>query len=97
MSPRASSTQPNLFGSKSTKFTPLVLPPRVTNEEFSSFIQEIINLVGNENVEVITSRDQIDDGSYMDPTLTHDPHHVMEQDYFLASATVAPRDVSDVQ
>lgn len=40
---------------------------------------------------------EIDDGSYMKPNYTHDPHHVLEQDYFLASAIVAPRNVSDVQ
>jgi hypothetical protein len=83
--------------SGSHKFTPLALPPKVTLADFNKFIQDITDLVGDENVDIITSKDQIDDKSYMDPTYTHDPHHVMEQDYFLASAVVAPRDVSDVQ
>jgi len=83
--------------SDSHKFTPLALPPKVTLADFNKFIQEITTLVGGENVDIITSKDQIDDKSYMDPTYTHDPHHVMEQDYFLASAVVAPRNVSDVQ
>lgn len=83
--------------SDSHKFTPLALPPKVTLADFNKFIEEITTLVGVENVDIITSKDQIDDKSYMDPTYTHDPHHVMEQDYFLASAVVAPRNVSDVQ
>ena len=76
---------------------PLALPPKISLVDFKEFVQEIIDLVGIVNVEVISSKDQIEDGSYMNPTYTHDPHHVMEQDYFLASAIVAPRNVSDVQ
>ncbi|KAJ5203156.1 vanillyl-alcohol oxidase [Penicillium cf. viridicatum] len=79
------------------KFKPLALPPKLTNGDFNEFIQEIIELVGMENVEVIASKDQIQDGSYMNPRHTHDPHHILEQDYFLASAIVAPRNVADVQ
>lgn len=82
---------------KPLTFRPLALPPKLTLGDFNEFIQEIIGLVGTENVEVITSKDQIDDGSYMNPTYTHDPHHIMEQDYFLASAIVAPRNVAEVQ
>lgn len=99
MSDRDTFTQPSFFGSTSTplKARPLVLPPNVTREDFGTFLREIIDLVGNGNVEIITSEDQIDDRSYMNPAHTHDPHHVMEQDYFLASAVVAPRNVADVQ
>lgn len=79
------------------KFRPLVLPPKLTNGDFNEFILEVIGLVGTENVEVITSKDQIEDGTYMNPKHSHDPHHVLEQDYFLASAIVAPRNVADVQ
>lgn len=82
---------------KPLRFKPLVLPPKLSLGDFNHFIQEIINHVGEENVEVVTSNDQIDDGSYMHPTHTHDPHHIMEQNYFLASAIVAPRNVADVQ
>lgn len=79
------------------KFKPLVLPPKLTNSDFNEFILEVIELVGKENVEIITSKDQIQDGTYMKPKHTHDPHHVLEQDFFLASAIVAPRNVADVQ
>lgn len=83
--------------SEANKFKPLALPPQLTLGDFNQFIQEIIGLVGPKNVEVISSKDQIDDGSYMNPAHTHDPHHIMEQDYFLASAIVAPRNVTDIQ
>jgi hypothetical protein len=80
-----------------TQFSPLALPPKITKEQFNTFIQTIIELVGAENVNVITSKDQIDDASYENPTYTHDPHHILEQDFFLASGIVAPRNVADVQ
>lgn len=76
---------------------PLVLPPEIDLESFNKFIDEVIALVGSEHVDVITSKSQIDDKSYEDPTYTHDPHHILDQEYFLASAVVAPRNVSDVQ
>ncbi|KAK7431290.1 hypothetical protein QQZ08_002061 [Neonectria magnoliae] len=76
---------------------PLALPPQVDLAAFNKFISGITNLIGAENVDVISSKDQIDDASYMKPTYTHDPHHVLPQDYFLASAVVAPRNVSDIQ
>lgn len=75
----------------------MTLPPKLSLSDFNEFIQDIIRIVGSENVEVISSKDQVVDGSYMKPTHTHDPHHVMDQDYFLASAIVAPRNVADVQ
>lgn len=79
------------------RLRPLVLPPKLTNGDFNEFILEVIGLVGTENVEIITSKDQIEDGTYTNPKHTHDPHHILEQDYFLASAIVAPRSVADVQ
>ncbi|KAL2202345.1 aryl-alcohol oxidase [Sarocladium strictum] len=76
---------------------PLTLPPGIDLNSFDEFMSKVISLVGPENLDVITSTSQIDDKSYEDPTLTHDPHHILDQDYFLASAVVAPRKVSDVQ
>jgi hypothetical protein len=83
--------------SKTHEFRPLVLPPKVSLGDFNEIIQDIVGLVGSENVEIIRSKDQVQDGSYMNPKHSHDPHHFMEQDYFLASAIVAPRNVADVQ
>lgn len=76
--------------------TPLVLPPNVTEESYGSFIAACQNAVGD-NIDVISSTSQIDDGDYMKPNYTHDPHHVLKQDFFLASAVIAPRNVSEVQ
>ena len=72
---------------------PLVLPPNVTKEAFSKFLSACREC----DVDVISSHSQIDDGDYMNPNYTHDPHHVLKQDFFLASAVVAPRSVTDVQ
>lgn len=92
------SSQKNIpNGTDPASHQPAVLPPNVTAKGFDSFICQVLDLVGSENVDVITSKDNLDDGSYMKPTYTHDPHHVLEQDFFLASAIVAPRNVSDVQ
>ncbi|KAF2019975.1 vanillyl alcohol oxidase [Aaosphaeria arxii CBS 175.79] len=76
---------------------PAVLPPNVTPDIFDKFIRQVSDLIGAENVQIVTSKDNLDDGSYQHPTYTHDPHHVLEQDFFLASSIVAPRNVSDVQ
>lgn len=76
---------------------PFALPLKVTLEAFDAFIGGVIALVGADNVDIITSNENLDDGSYQKPTYAHDPHHVLKQDYFLASAVVSPRNVSDVQ
>jgi hypothetical protein len=78
-------------------FSPLVLPPNVSNDTFNKFLSACIDAVGSENIDVISSTAQIDDGDYMKPNYTHDPHHVLKQDFFLASAVIAPRNVADVQ
>ncbi|CAK7221900.1 hypothetical protein SBRCBS47491_004687 [Sporothrix bragantina] len=76
---------------------PLALPHGIDLATFNTFIDNVTSIVGAENVRVITSMDQVDDGSYEEPTHTHDPHHIVDQDVFLASAVVAPRNVADVQ
>lgn len=76
--------------------TPLVLPPNVTEEVFANFIAACHKAVGD-NIDVISSTSQIDDGDYMKPNYTHDPHHVLKQDFFLASAVIAPHNVAEVQ
>jgi hypothetical protein len=77
--------------------SPLVLPPNVSNQAFTKFLTSCNEAVGDENIEVISSKAQIDDGDYMKPNYTHDPHHILKQDFFLASAVIAPRNVADVQ
>ncbi|KAI4910990.1 hypothetical protein J4E90_007247 [Alternaria incomplexa] len=74
----------------------LALPPNVSSDVFDNFLTACHD-VGRDNIEVISSASQIDDGNYMKPNYTHDPHHIMKQDFFLASAIIAPRNVADVQ
>lgn len=76
---------------------PLILPPNVSIDSYNKFLSACRDKVGDENVVVITSSFQIDDGDYMNPNYTHDPHHVLKQDFFLASAVITPRNVADVQ
>jgi FAD/FMN-containing dehydrogenase len=78
-------------------YAPLVLPPNVSNDTFNNFLSACLDAVGSENIDVISSTAQIDDGDYMKPNYTHDPHHVLKQDFFLASAVIAPQNVADVQ
>lgn len=76
---------------------PLVLPPNVSKQQYNDFITSCREATGDENIVIISSQSQIDDGDYMKPNYTHDPHHVLKQDFFLASAVIAPRNVADVQ
>lgn len=75
---------------------PLVYPPQVSKSDFADFVAACREATGD-NVTVISSASQIEDGDYMKPNYTHDPHHVLKQDFFLASAVIAPRNVGDVQ
>jgi hypothetical protein len=75
---------------------PLVLPPNVSSDVFNKFLTACQD-VGSDNIEVVSTASQINDGNYMKPNYTHDPHHILKQDFFLASAVVAPRNVADVQ
>ena len=77
--------------------TPLALPPNTSAETFTCFLDETSKAVGAENIQVITSADELDDGSYRNQPYTHDPHHILDQDYFVASAVVCPRSVPDIQ
>lgn len=75
---------------------PLALPPNTSLDAFSRFITASEGIVGQENTRIVDSKD-LDDGSYFEPPKAHDPHHVLEQDYFLASAVINPRSVPEVQ
>ncbi|RAH82718.1 aryl-alcohol oxidase [Aspergillus japonicus CBS 114.51] len=76
---------------------PLALPPGLSAKVFNIFLDKVTRLVGAENVDVIATEEQLDPGSYMKPRYSVDPHPVLAPDTFLASATVAPRHVADVQ
>ena len=76
---------------------PLVLPPAIDQATYARYLARVVEIVGHENVRVISSKDELEDGSYHNQPFTHDPHHILDQDYFVASAVVCPRSVPEVQ
>jgi FAD/FMN-containing dehydrogenase len=77
--------------------TPLALPPATDPATFKRFLMRVADVVGHENIRVVTSKDGLEDGSYHNQPYTHDPHHILDQDHFVASAVVCPRSVPEVQ
>ncbi|KAL4791195.1 hypothetical protein BDV19DRAFT_401498 [Aspergillus venezuelensis] len=77
--------------------TPLALPPNTSQDVFERFIAAALALVGDENVRVITADTELIDGSYYEPPKTQDPHYILDQDYFVASAVIDPRSVPETQ
>jgi len=76
---------------------PFALPPNTSQETFARFLAEVSQVVGDENITVVEKVEELRDGSYLDQPRTHDPHHIVDQDYFMASAVVCPRSVPDIQ
>jgi hypothetical protein len=76
---------------------PLIFPPGYTSEKYQEFISAAKKIVGEQNVTVITSEDQLSHEHYIDPSKAHDMHNIVEKTYFVASAVLCPRDVPDVQ
>ncbi|KAJ9257256.1 CAZyme family AA4 [Paecilomyces variotii] len=76
---------------------PLVLPPGTTKETFTAFIHEVVQVVGPDNVTVISTQEDLKDGTYENPVFSHDIYHVMDKDYMVASAVVLPASVPEVQ
>ncbi|KAK9424057.1 putative Vanillyl-alcohol oxidase [Seiridium unicorne] len=76
---------------------PIVLPPHTNSQKFHDFIRRAIEVVGHENVAVIRNPEQFSQQDYMNSSKAHDMFHVLEKEYFLASAVITPRHVPDVQ
>ena len=76
---------------------PLVLPPNTSAENFKDFTIKLAEVVGDENVVVISNEDELELESYIEPSKAHDTFHVLDKGYFVSSAVVMPRDVPDVQ
>ena len=76
---------------------PLILPPGLSAETFDTYLSKAKEIVGADNVEVVEGEHQFVKDSYMDPAEAHDMFNVFDQDYFIASAIVAPRNVPEVQ
>ncbi|ORY57419.1 uncharacterized protein BCR38DRAFT_489923 [Pseudomassariella vexata] len=77
--------------------TPLKLPPGVDATQFELYVKRATEIVGAENVTVISKVEELDKKSYLDPSKAHDMFHMFEKDQFIASAVVAPRKVTEVQ
>jgi FAD/FMN-containing dehydrogenase len=86
-----------MASSLSNKDTPLTLPPGVSADTFASYLARARKIVGDANVAVVTGPHQFIKDDYMDPAKEHDMFPVLDKDYFIASATVAPRNVPEVQ
>ena len=76
---------------------PLTLPPGTSSEKFKDFTIRVSEAVGQDNITIITKEDELQQESYLDPSKAHDMYHILDKDYFVASAVIAPRGVSDVQ
>lgn len=76
---------------------PLTLPPGTSSEKFKEYTKRVAEIIGEENVVVITDPNELSKESYLDPSKGHDMFHVLEKEYFVSSAVVMPRDVPDVQ
>jgi FAD/FMN-containing dehydrogenase len=73
---------------------PLALPPGISSEKFKEYIGRATEIVGEENVTIIT---ELEKETYADPSKAHDMFHLFDKSYFVASAVVAPRKVTEVQ
>ncbi|KAL1591367.1 hypothetical protein SLS60_012066 [Paraconiothyrium brasiliense] len=83
--------------SPSSPGDPLALPPGISSEKFKEYISRAKEIVGEENVTVISTVEELQKESYMEPSKAHDMFHVFDKEYFVASAVVAPRKVTEVQ
>lgn len=76
---------------------PLVLPPNTNAEKFEEYVRRAADIVGQGNVTIVSDRSELTKYSYLDPSKCSDMFWIMENDYFLCSAVVAPTSVPDVQ
>lgn len=76
---------------------PLVLPPGTSSQKFKDFTLRLTDIVGSDNVTVISKDEELWQESYLEPSKAHDMFHVLEKQYFVASAVVVPQDVPETQ
>jgi hypothetical protein len=91
------SITPAIPDSPSSNPKPLKLPPSINQAQFDAYIQRAAKICGLENVTVISSAAHLDREHYTDPSKSHDMFHILEKEYFITSATIAPRGVAEVQ
>ena len=76
---------------------PLVLPPDTNAEKFEDYVRRAADIVGRDNVTIVSDRNELSRYSYHTPSKASDVFWIMENDYFLCSAVVAPNSVPEVQ
>jgi len=76
---------------------PLVLPPNTELAHFQKYLSRAVDVVGIDNVTVISSEAELSLYDYMKPSKASDMFYLLNNDTFLCSAVVAPKDVPDVQ
>ncbi|KAI5366187.1 Putative FAD-linked oxidase, FAD-binding domain, PCMH-type, FAD-binding, type PCMH, subdomain 1 [Septoria linicola] len=83
---------------------PLRLPPNTSLEKFNDYMERIQEIVGTENATVVSSDAELQLEDYLEPRrLTMfvvdllPMYYIAEQEYFISSAVVAPRNVAEVQ
>ena len=76
---------------------PMVLSPKTTASSSHAFIGLASKLCGPENVSIIKAANELIDGDYMHPCTGHGMHEILDRTYFVASATISPRSVLEVQ
>jgi hypothetical protein len=76
---------------------PLILPPGIDSQTFKTFTQRLADAIGQDNITVISNHEELAQESYLDPSKAHDMFYILEKQYFVSSAVVAPRNVPDVQ
>lgn len=73
-----------------------ILPPDITRSEFNRAIDDILLLLGKENISIIDD-EVLDDGWYLEHPMTHDSYHILDQDDLVASAVFRPSLTKEVQ
>ena len=83
--------------SPSQYIDPLVLPPDTDSATFKQYLQKAEQIVSQDNVTIISKASELDRYDYLKPAKASDMFYMMEKDYFVCSAVVAPKGVEDVQ
>lgn len=55
---------------------PLVLPPKTSIEVFRQFMQRLEDIVGTDNVTVVSSDAELEHEDYLNPSKAHDVNHL---------------------
>ncbi|KAL8279162.1 hypothetical protein RQP46_008418 [Phenoliferia psychrophenolica] len=73
----------------------VTLPPGIGKMEFELAMDDLRSLIGAEHVQI--NDGPLNDGSYYNVPLSHDTYALLERDYFVPCAVVAPGSTADVQ